>query len=177
MKSVNSSTPALVGALSVASIVGATIYVVAQPNPATGPGTRSPDTSTATTAQTPDAPNTSNADSAATHTSATPQASSSFKDGSYNASVQYEVPKGFTNDIDVKLTLSGGTVSAVHVTDSFSGADRESAEYIDAFEANIESAIVGKSIGDVALSRVGGASLTTQGFNEALADIANQAKA
>jgi hypothetical protein len=48
--------------------------------------------------------------------------------------------------------------------------------YIDSFDSSIKSVVIGKSL-DMSLSRVGGASLTTHGFEDALATIANQAKA
>lgn len=106
------------------------------------------------------------------NTSSTP-ASTGYKDGTYTASASYMVPHG-QNNIQVSLTLSGGKLSSVSTTDSYS--DRESAMYIDSFKSALSAQIVGQPLSDISPSRIGGASDTTKGFNDALDIIRNEAK-
>ena len=109
-----------------------------------------------------------------TSTSTTTSTSSSYKDGSYTAKTTYYVPHG-TNTISATITVASGKVTAVKVNNDYT--DNESGMYIDSFENSIQSAVVGKSIDGLSLSRVGGASLTTEAFDQVLATIQNEAKA
>lgn len=175
MKTTSPTTPIIVGALAVASIIGATVFAFTQNS--------SPTTTAATgrtTAQTTTATPTTTAatDTTSTSTAATTSTSSSgYKDGTYTASASYSVPRG-SNSIDVSVTVKNGVVTAVKATHGYSASDRESGMYVDAFDSSINSSVVGKAIDSItSLSRVGGASLTTYGFDDALATIANQAKA
>jgi uncharacterized protein with FMN-binding domain len=178
MKSTNTSTPMLVGALAIASIIGAAAFVLTQSN--TGKQTTSQASATSqTTTQETSAQTSKAATSVGANTpdstTTTNTASSGYKDGSYSASAVYSVPKGFSNDITVTVSVENGVIASVSSKHSYE--DRESGDYVDWFDAAIDEYVVGKSLGDVSLSRVGGASLTTYGFEDALATIANQAKA
>ncbi|HEY4160688.1 MAG TPA: hypothetical protein VGM08_01370 [Candidatus Saccharimonadales bacterium] len=98
----------------------------------------------------------------------------SFKDGSYTATGSYESPGG-NQRITVQVTLKSGVITDTSAT---SGAqDPESQEYQGMFIGGYKSQVVGKDIADVHLSRVSGSSLTSQGFNDAISQIENQAKA
>ena len=56
--------------------------------------------------------------------------------------------------------------------------DHESQMYVSSFDDYISGKVVGKNISTLtSLSRVGGASLTTEGFDQAIQTIAAQAKA
>jgi hypothetical protein len=100
--------------------------------------------------------------------------STSFKDGSYMATGSYESPGG-NEHITVHVTLKGGVVTT---TSADSGAeDPEAHEYQSMFIGGYASQIVGKPITAVHLSRVSGSSLTSQGFNDAINQIENEAKA
>ncbi|MHD0330680.1 hypothetical protein ACY18M_17150, partial [Proteus mirabilis] len=57
------------------------------------------------------------------------------------------------------------------------GQRGESREYQAKFASGFKTLVVGKKIDEVSLSRVAGSSLTSGGFNAALADIESQAKA
>jgi hypothetical protein len=107
--------------------------------------------------------------------SSTDSSTSTYSDGTYAAATSYAVPEGGQSSISTKLTLQNGVVTSVTVTGE--AGDNESGMYIDSFENAIKDAVVGKAIGDLSLSRIGGASLTTQAFNDALATIRNDAKA
>jgi uncharacterized protein with FMN-binding domain len=107
-------------------------------------------------------------------TAASTNSSTSFKDGSYTATGSYESPGG-TENITVHLTLKGGVIAA---TSADSGAqDPDASSYQQVFISKYKSLVVGKKIADVNLSRVSGSSLTSQGFNDAIQQIENQAKA
>lgn len=125
-------------------------------------------TVTQTTTSQPVAPSTTSTpiDSTVSH--------SSYKDGTYTASSNYYVPHGSEN-IQVTVTLKNGVVTSSSITNS--EGDRDSAAYQQDFASLYKSYVVGKSIKGLSLSRISGASDTTQGFNDALAQIANQAHA
>jgi Flp pilus assembly pilin Flp len=100
--------------------------------------------------------------------------SDGLKDGTYSASASYSVPPG-QESIKVSLILSGGTVTDVSVVNS--GNDRESAEFQDDFTSSYKSKVVGQKISGLQISSVAGASDTTEGFNQALSQIASEAQA
>lgn len=116
----------------------------------------------------------SSSSSANSSPSTAPSATTNFKDGTYTASANYETPGG-TQTMNVKLTVSGNTVTDVSITQN--ATEREDEAYQSAFESEYKSGVVGKKVSDISLSRVAGASLTTDGFNSALADIEKQATA
>jgi K+/H+ antiporter YhaU regulatory subunit KhtT len=73
------------------------------------------------------------------------------------------------------LTIAGNIVTDSSLQQT--ATEREDEQYQGAFESEYKSNVVGKKISELSLSRVAGASLTNDGFNSALADIENQAKA
>lgn len=132
---------------------------------AASPKKKSPDTASTTNVTTR-----SNASSPAP---ASDGSSTDFKDGSYVATGSYESPGG-NETITVHVTLQHGVVTA---TSADSGAqDPEASEYQSMFISGYKSLIVGKDIADISLSRVSGSSLTSQGFNDAISQIKDQAK-
>jgi len=131
-------------------------------------------TSSGATASAPDEEATSTGTTATTNTTSS-TTSSTYKDGTYSATVSYYVPHGATNNLTAKVTVSSNKITAVTVNDNYS--DNESAMYIDSFESAIKSAVIGQDVGSLSLSRVGGATLTTQAFDDALTTIRNDAKA
>ncbi len=97
-----------------------------------------------------------------------------YKDGSYTTTVVYDSPAG-GQAITVHITLKGDIVTA---TSTQAGAtDGDSREYQDSFIAGYKQLVVGRRITGIHLSRVSGASLTSQGFNDALRKIETEAKA
>lgn len=121
------------------------------------------DASQATTSQT-----TSQAADGTTTQSST----NNYQDGTYTATGSYTTPGG-TESVTVTATLASGNVTSVTTTGSATGGN--SAQYQSQFLANYESQVVGKSIDDISLSRVAGSSLTSAGFNAALAEIKRDA--
>ncbi len=97
-----------------------------------------------------------------------------YKDGTYTATSSYETPGG-QEDINVKLTVANGTVTATTIDQASN--NRESAGYQTRFKQGYSSYVVGKKLTDIKISHVSGSSLTTDGFNQALDQIMTQATA
>lgn len=96
----------------------------------------------------------------------------SYKDGEYTATGSYDSPGG-TEKITINVTLKSGSITKTSAT---SGAiDPEGQEYQGQFITGYKQLVVGKNINSVSLSRVSGSSLTSQGFNDALKQIKQQA--
>ena len=100
---------------------------------------------------------------------------SSYKDGTYTATASYSVPRGEQNSIAAEVTVADGKIVSVKTTDNYS--DHESAMYISGFESSVNSSASGQSLATYSPSRIGGASLTTAAFGDALDTIRSQAMA
>lgn len=96
-----------------------------------------------------------------------------YTDGTYTATGEYNTPDGL-EEIAVTVTLVDDVVTDVAVDDS-KVYSREAQEYTARFISGVDRLVVGKRIDNVALSRVSGSSLTSAGFNEALASIKHEA--
>lgn len=99
-------------------------------------------------------------------------ASGDFADGAYTATGSYDSPGG-TEHITVSLTLSGDTITAASVKPG--ATDPEAQQYQDDFIGAYKQLVVGKPLAGLHLDRVSGSSLTSQGFNDALQQITQQA--
>lgn len=95
-----------------------------------------------------------------------------YRDGEYTTNTTYINPVRTTYRLEVILTLEKEQVIAAHINYS-QGAETE--PNAQRFEKAFRSEVVGKYMDDINLSRVGGASLTTNAFNNALKDIKEQA--
>jgi uncharacterized protein with FMN-binding domain len=145
-----------------AVIVGTVALTPAQSTHASTPMPKqsTPQVSTTTTQMTP-AP-------------ATATASPAYTNGTYNATGQYFSPGG-KETLKVQLTLNDDIVTASSVV---SGANDPTAEsYQTIFISGYKSHVIGKKISSIKLTNVSGSSLTSQGFNNALKQIEQQAKA
>jgi uncharacterized protein with FMN-binding domain len=100
--------------------------------------------------------------------------SADFKDGDYEAEASYVNPGG-ESKVKVQVTVASNKVTAVKVTPE--ATNGESKEYQDKFAGGISGEVVGKSLGDIKVSKVAGSSLTQEGFNKALDQIRADAKA
>jgi uncharacterized protein with FMN-binding domain len=138
--------------------------------------THMPSASSATTASsTPSSPSSNNSSASTASSSSNASTNTSgYKDGTYTASSDYYVPHGDEN-IQVSLTLTGGVITNVSVQNS--EADPTSASFQESFASAYKSYVVGTKISGLQLSVVSGASDTTQGFNDALSQIASKAQA
>jgi uncharacterized protein with FMN-binding domain len=104
----------------------------------------------------------------------TTTSASGYTDGSYTADGSYQAPSG-TETITVTLTLSDDAVTAVAVKGH--ATDPEAVEFQEKFASGIQAAVVGKKVDEINVSRVAGSSLTSSGFNTALASIKSDAAA
>ncbi len=95
-------------------------------------------------------------------------AQSEYTDGTYTANVTYLTPKRDEYGVAVSLTLTKDIVTGATVTYS-NGAEKD--PNAARFEAAYKAEVIGKDIDTLNLSRVGGASLTTNAFNDALVKI------
>lgn len=99
---------------------------------------------------------------------------SSYQDGTYQANQTYLAPGGRTDSIDVGVTLVDQVVTAMDF--GYQESNPDSGAFLSLFDSEIRGQVVGKSLNQINLSRVAGASLTTNAFNLALDNIANQAE-
>ncbi len=128
-------------------------------------------------AQTPAAEAVPSTPGSATPGSATPGSAaaggaSTYKDGTYSADGNYVSPNG-TETVGVELTLADGTVSGVQITPHPSNPNTK--KFQGEFAGGIQDQIVGKKLDAISVSKVAGSSLTSGGFNEAVAKIKTQA--
>ncbi|HSX36346.1 MAG TPA: hypothetical protein VLH84_05435 [Patescibacteria group bacterium] len=115
----------------------------------------------------------SSASGATSNTSNSPPATPTYKDGTYAATGSYDSPGGF-EQITVTVTIKSDVITG---TSAQSGAnDPEASEYQSQFISGYKQLVVGKDISSLRLNRVAGSSLTSQGFNNAISQIKQQAK-
>jgi uncharacterized protein with FMN-binding domain len=103
----------------------------------------------------------------------TTSSSASYKDGTYTAPGTYVSPGG-EEHISVTLTLARNVITAMKVITV--KADPTATGYEQMFEAGISGVTVGKNINSLNIGVVAGSSLTSMGFNKALATIKADAK-
>lgn len=97
-----------------------------------------------------------------------------YADGVYTAEASYFTPSNVKHDISVTLTLEGDEVADAAVL--YDGGAAETSSHTR-FENALAPEVIGVDLEDVSLSRVGGASLTSDAFNEAVDTIKQQASA
>lgn len=106
---------------------------------------------------------------------ATSSTSSTYRPGDYHATGSYTDPGGRDSiDVDVTLTANG-TMSTVKVTPLADDANCK--KFQDEFAAGIGAIATGRKLGELKVAKVSGSSLTSHGFNAALAEIAAKARA
>jgi uncharacterized protein with FMN-binding domain len=103
----------------------------------------------------------------------TTSSNASYKDGTYTEPGTYTSPGG-TEHISVTLTLAKNIITAMKVITV--KADPTATGYEGMFEAGIAAKTVGKNINTLNIGVVAGSSLTSMGFNQALAAIKADAK-
>ena len=74
----------------------------------------------------------------------------------------------------MELTLAGGAVSDVKITQHPSNPNTR--KFQGEFAGGIQSQVVGKKLDEIKVSKVAGSSLTSGGFNQAVAKIKSQAQ-
>jgi cytoskeletal protein RodZ len=102
-------------------------------------------------------------------------AKTTYKNAAYSVDVTYNAPDGMNHPMTVKLTLKDDIVTASDVAFG-SEAQGATANYQKNFAATYKTSVMGKSLDSIKLSRIGGASLTSNAWNKAKVEIATQAK-
>lgn len=154
----------IVAVLVIAGIVVLADHIKSKPTAAMAQTTSTGATSAQPSSGTPSGSGSTSSNSSGTGT---------YKDGTYTASSDYFVPPG-DETIEVSLTLQNGVVTGSSIKNSEN--DRTSAEFQQAFAAEYKAFVVGKKVSDLKLGIVAGASDTTQGFNDAVNQIASKAQ-
>lgn len=97
-----------------------------------------------------------------------------YKDGTYSADGAYRSPAG-AESVHITLVLKGDQVTGV----TFKGdaTNQKSIAMQKAFGEGISEKVIGKSLDEVSVTVVNGASLTGTGFMDAVAKIKAEAKA
>ena len=96
-----------------------------------------------------------------------------YKDGNYAGKGSYYTPGG-RGSIALNITIKADIITDASI--EMGAAGGVSIQYQDAFNAAYKDSVVSKNVNDVSLSRVAGASLTTDGFNVVLDQIKSDAK-
>lgn len=93
--------------------------------------------------------------------------------GTYIVEDEYYVMAGLSEPMRTSITLENGVITDAEV--AFKARDIHSEYHQRDFVAVYKDEVLGKPITDVPFSRIGGASLTTQGFNDALQEVITKA--
>jgi hypothetical protein len=95
----------------------------------------------------------------------------------FTTTTTYLTPARTEHAVGVTLTLTNGVVSDAAVTFDNRPLGQYSNDNQARFADTYKTQVVGKPLAGISLSRVGGASLTSRAFNEAVAQIALDAAA
>jgi len=107
------------------------------------------------------------------NTAPSPEIASPYADGAYTSVGNYTSPGG-PEEVEVTVTIEGGIVVDTSVKPL---ATRPiSIDHQNLFVENYKPLVMGKAIDQVQLDKVSGSSLTSQGFNDALEKIKEQAQ-
>ncbi len=96
----------------------------------------------------------------------------SKSEADYTETVTYLTPQRTEQKIAVTLTLKDGVVADANVV--YEDGKGQNG-FQQRFDGTYKPEVVGKSLANISLSRVGGASLTSKAFNEAVAKISAEA--
>jgi hypothetical protein len=88
----------------------------------------------------------------------------------FTEDVSYLTPARTEHTMSVSLTIAEGVVTEANVI--YDAGEGYSNPNQERFDTAYKSEVIGKPLSEISLSRVGGASLTSQAFNEAVAKIA-----
>jgi uncharacterized protein with FMN-binding domain len=103
-----------------------------------------------------------------------PTPATKYKNGIYSQTASYYAPSG-QESFGLSVTIKNDKVVAATFTPM--AHNRTSQRYQDSFNQGFSQQVVGMSLDSISLDVVNGASLTTQGFNDALAHLKTKASA
>jgi hypothetical protein len=101
-----------------------------------------------------------------------PTPDTSITGTTFTEDVSYLTPARTEHKMAVSLTVAGGVVTDASIV--YDAGDGYSNPNQERFDTTYKTEVIGKPLSEISLSRVGGASLTSQAFNEAVAKIAAQ---
>lgn len=157
---------ALVGVATMLGLAGCTAAAADTESSSTDDDATSTDSTTEATDSTESSESSESSDS-------TPS-TSTYADGTYTATGSYITPES-VEEITVTITLEDDVVTAVEVTGSPTNAESE--QYQSQFIGGIAAEVVGQDVDSLDVDRVAGSSLTSDGFDAALATILEEAAA
>lgn len=96
-----------------------------------------------------------------------------YRNGTYSSQISYRTPEGMYS-MDVTLTMVNDMISNTNIVFD-SKALRDG--YTERFNTSYQTYVIGKDIDALNLSRIAGASLTTDAFKKAITEIKTQAGA
>lgn len=112
------------------------------------------------------------AEELAVDTEAAPAPEMALAGETYTENVSYLTPARTEHKMAVGLTIAAGVVTDASIVydegDGFSNPNQER------FDGAYKAEVIGKPLSEISLSRVGGASLTSEAFNDAVAKIQAQ---
>ena len=97
-----------------------------------------------------------------------------YTDGTYTDTGSYQAPSG-TESVEVTITLKNDTIESVEVVGD--ATDPQAKLHQGEFISGIAGVVVGKKINEIKVDKVGGSSLTSGGFNDAVEAIKAEAAA
>lgn len=98
-----------------------------------------------------------------------------YQNGTYSSDVSYSLPNGGSHSMTVSVTLNNDVVTDLDLAFDGDNGSASSQSQVR-FESAIDPFVISKDIDMITpLSRIGGASLTTGSFNEAMTEIRSKA--
>jgi hypothetical protein len=107
-------------------------------------------------------------------TTTTDSLSTAGLSGTYTANASYLTPARTEHVVAITITMENGLVTDSVVEFDGKTAGSYSNDNQNRFDQAYKSQVVGKRLEDINLARVGGASLTSNAYNEAVAKISTQ---
>lgn len=96
-----------------------------------------------------------------------------FKDGSYEVSLDYQVPRG-TNNMKATITIKDDIITEVATVNTVASAKSE--EYTKPFSEQISAEVVGKKLSEAKITKIAGASGTSKAFDDILDQVIEKAE-
>ncbi len=101
------------------------------------------------------------------------ESAAQFKDGSYTVRASYYTPRRVEHLMDITVRVENDRV--VDASILYDGKKAETPSHLN-FDKAFKSEVIGKPLDAISLSRVGGASLTSTAFNEAMVEVKTEAR-
>ncbi|MBP6881420.1 MAG: hypothetical protein KBC35_02235 [Candidatus Pacebacteria bacterium] len=96
-----------------------------------------------------------------------------YRNGTYSSQISFRTPEG-TYSMDVTMTMNNDVITSTDIVfDSKAARDG----YTKRFNTSYQTYVIGKNLDTLNLSRIAGASLTTDAFKKAITEIKTQASA